>query len=254
MVEETALEIMGHLRGRSYGSSGHYVIVMHGGPAAAGNAGPLAEGLADRFRVLEPWQRGSGSETLSVASHIADLHELIRARCDGPVAIVGESWGAMLTLAFAAAHPDVAAALVLVGCGTFDPATRGVMRAKIAERSGDPSPYDYAPILSVAEQRARMAFDKQAYDESWQDMLRLQAEGVYPAAFAAIKTPVVMIHGDHDPHPGCMIRDTLAALMPQLEYVELARCGHSPWNERHAREPFFEVLKAALDRSIAPRA
>jgi len=29
-----------------------------------------------------------------------------------------------------------------------------------------------------------------------------------------------MLHGAYDPHPGRMIRDTLARVMPQLEYRE----------------------------------
>ncbi len=64
-------------------------------------------------------------------------------------------------------------------------------------------------------------------------MVRLQREGVYPAAFAAISSPLVMLHGDHDPHPGEMIRDTLKAFMPQLEYRSWRLCGHRPWTERH---------------------
>ena len=36
-------------------------------------------------------------------------------------------------------------------------------------------------------------------------MLRLQTEGIYPASFAAIKVPVLMVHGTFDPHPGRLI-------------------------------------------------
>jgi pimeloyl-ACP methyl ester carboxylesterase len=73
-------------------------------------------------------------------------------------------------------------------------------------------------------------------------MLRLQEAGVYPAAFAAIRSPVLMLHGAYDPHPGGMIRASLAPYIPQLEYREWERCGHSPWMERSVREEFFAVL------------
>ncbi len=71
----------------------------------------------------------------------------------------------------------------------------------------------------------------------------------YPAAFAQIEVPVLMLHGDHDPHPGRLIRDSLAPHLSQLEYVEFERCGHYLWLEKHAREPLFARLGAWLEAS-----
>src|SRR6266851_9900334 len=123
---------------RTYGISGPIVIVLHGGPGAAGYLAPLARGLAEFFRVLEPFQRGSGAEPLTVAQHIADLHEVVKNQCEAArPAIVGSSWGAMLALAYAAAHPDSAGPLVLIGCGTFDDVARERMQRVIDERMGD---------------------------------------------------------------------------------------------------------------------
>ena len=51
--------------------------------------------------------------------------------------------------------------------------------------------------------------DAQAYEQTWADMVRLQRDGVYPAAFAAIDVPVLMLHGDVDPHPGLLIAEDL---------------------------------------------
>ena len=91
-----------------------------------------------------------------------------------------------------------------------------------------------------------VAVDARANAETWADMLRLQAEGRYPAAFAAIRVPVIMLHGAEDPHPGGMVRDSLEPHLPQLEYREWQRCGHYPWREREARDGFFAVLRAWL--------
>ncbi len=55
-----------------------------------------------------------------------------------------------------------------------------------------------------------------------------------------------MLHGADDPHPGPMIYASLAPHIRALNYVEWARCGHSPWKERAAREAFFVALKAWL--------
>ncbi len=80
-------------------------------------------------------------------------------------------------------------------------------------------------------------------------MVRLQAESVYPAAFAAIDAPVLMLHGAVDPHPGRMIRASLEPHLPQLEYREWKRCGHYPWLEKAVREEFFAVLREWLTRA-----
>src|SRR5262249_48324750 len=95
------------------------------------------------------------------------------------------------------------------------------------------------------------AFDARAHRESWDDMLHLQREGVYPAAFARIHVPVLMIHGAEDPHPGRMILAGLTPHVPAIEYVEIARCGHYPWLEREARGTFFAVLRSWLEEHAA---
>src|SRR5215831_2195490 len=123
---------------RTYGSTGPPVIVLHGGPGAAGHMAPVARGLADLYRVIEPFQRASGSERLTVARHVADLLEVIAVCAQGcRPALLGASWGAMLALAYAAAHADSTGPLILVGCGTFDPDTRAVMENTIAQRMND---------------------------------------------------------------------------------------------------------------------
>ncbi len=259
---------------RSYGASGPVVIVLHGGPAAVGEAAPLARGLADSFRVLEPWQRGSGAERLSVARHVADLHEVVGTWSpDARPALVGESWGAMLALAYAAAHPDSPGPIVLIGCGTFDPQARARLRAILEERMDDdlrqrldrlpeeyPDPgarlrkqfelteplYLFDPIPLEPNEQATLPFDVRAHTETWEDMLRLQREGVYPAAFSVIRSPVLMLHGAYDPHPGPMIRASLEPYLPQLEYRAWEHCGHSPWRERKVRDEFFAVLRQWL--------
>ncbi len=262
------------MRVREYGESGPRVVVLHGGPAAVGDVAPVAVGLSDSFRVVEPWQRGSGEERLTVARHVEDLSTLISDYCDDAhPALVGHSWGAMLALCYAAAHPIKIGPIVLLGCGTFDAPARHRMKESLAERiterlradlaaaaasttdpgdlfvqkyilTRDLSVYDQAEPWSDKEQSE--PFDVRAHNEGWEDMMRLQADGTYPQAFTAIKSPVLMLHGAYDPHPGQMIRDSLRPLIPQLEFREWKRCGHSPWLERHVRDDFFSTLKQWL--------
>ncbi|NNE34231.1 MAG: alpha/beta hydrolase [Rhodothermales bacterium] len=261
---------------RHFGKAGPLVLVLHGGPAAVGDVAPVAKGISKYFRAVEPWQRGSGEVPLTVARHISDLHELATELGGGsPLAIVGHSWGAMLALCYAAEHPSRTGPIVLVGCGTFDQASRSRMQATIEERMddglqdnlrgmstevADPADrfirtfkltrhlFDFDPINSYADKEEFEPFDIQAHQETWSDMQELQDDGIYPNAFAAIQSPVLMLHGQYDPHPGKMIRDSLLNYVPKLEYHEWERCGHSPWIEKSAREAFFSVICEWLTR------
>lgn len=259
---------------REYGSGPAAVVALHGGPAAAGDVAPLAGALGRRWRVLEPFQRGHSDGPLSVAVHVRDLHDIIRTRCANrqPV-LVGHSWGAMLALAYAAAHPTVPAGLGLIGCGTFSPEARAEFEARRAKRlwPKDRAALAAANRLEPEDRRlaavgrlmtriygydidedlcSEVTFDSRAHRETWDDMVRLQREGVYPVSFEAIRTPVLMLHGDADPHPGLRTSLDLSTYMPQLEYHELPECGHSPWLERRAAQPFFEKLEGWIDTQL----
>lgn len=257
----------------AHGDHGPRVVVVHGGPGAPGSVRGLCRLIADRFRVLEPFQRRSGETPLTVARHVEDLEEVIAGCCAGePPAVVGHSWGAMLALAHAAAHPSSVASLAIVGCGSFDLAARAALNAERNRRLDGPLRGRLDAILARApgsgeEARLRAAgdvflivdshdigeaavetewLDPRGMGESWADMVRLQEAGVYPAAFAAITAPVLMLHGADDPHPGRMIRDSLARVLPGLPYREFPECGHYPWLERRSGEAFLEALRGWL--------
>jgi len=78
----------------------------------------------------------------------------------------------------------------------------------------------------------------------------LQEEGVYPAIFARIHMPVIMMHGAHDPHPGRMIEAGLKPYLPQLEYCQWEKCGHYPWLEKAARIEFYNAVRRWLEASF----
>jgi pimeloyl-ACP methyl ester carboxylesterase len=232
----------------------------------------LARDLASDFRVLEPFQRRGGDLPLSVDVHVEDLAQVFPRRAP----IVGWSWGAMLALSFAARHPGRASSLVLVGCGTYDSDSRAAYHEAMTQRLGLAGRLRVEELerrLAVEKDRARrdhlfgqlaetmtraqafdsiskrkdvVAVDSLGFEETWQDVLRVQSDGIEPAAFAAITAPVLMIHGDDDPHPGRATRDTLQRHIPHLEYHQLRRCGHTPWLERQARDLFLATLRYRL--------
>jgi pimeloyl-ACP methyl ester carboxylesterase len=230
----------------------------------------VARGLSSSYQVVEPFQRGSGGpETLTVARHVADLREIVNVHAkDCHPVLLGSSWGAMLALAYAAAHPDSTGPLILVGCGTFDLGARAALQRTIAERMTDDvrarlkctdqlnqdqrlkaSVEAMLPVYTcdlLASPHEDDHVDARAHHETWDDMVRQQTEGIYPAAFATIKVPILMVHGTFDPHPGRLIFAGLRPYLPQLEYRELERCGHYPWLERAAADAFFTLVREWL--------
>ena len=48
--------------------------------------------------------------------------------------------------------------------------------------------YSYEPTISPHDDDE---VDARAHQQTWEDMLRLQTDGIYPAAFAAIKVPIL---------------------------------------------------------------
>jgi len=102
--------------------------------------------------------------------------------------------------------------------------------------------FDPLPSMEMDEEPC----DARGHEETWADMMRLQNEGIYPTAFRAVRSPVLMLHGAEDPHPGARIRASLLPYLPQLEYQEFPRCGHTPWHEKAACEEFFSVLSRWL--------
>ncbi len=261
---------------RFHGDHGPSVITLHGGPGAFGGAVHLAQGLSKEFQVTEPWQRPRGDRPLTVAIHTEDLHNLILSRFNGEKpALVGSSWGAMLALAYAAEHSDSTNAIVLVGCGTFDEASRNVIVQKRTQKIADyisKHPEHKADLqLDIGTQMMKWhgmtdayeplaidndppesePFDMQGHTETWQDMARCQEAGIYPQSFSSVKVPAIMLHGADDPHPGTMIRDTLKRYILHLEYHEFPLCGHNPEIEKYAKDEFFAVLSSWLKKHLS---
>lgn len=260
---------------RRYGERGPWVVLIHGGPGAPGSLAPLARELAADHRVVEHLQPAWSEGGRTVADHLADLERCL-AELGAEPALVGHSWGAMLALCCAAETERPLGPVVLVGSGTFDLESRAEQRrrrealpptpevaarvAQLRARVGaDPddeaafgelgsllSELELIDPLPHAADFEVIRFDRRGNQSAWSDMLRLQQEGVYPERFARVRSRVTLIQGAQDTHPGELIRASLSPVLPGVRYVELEQCGHYPWLERQAREPFLAALRSAL--------
>ncbi len=104
------------------GGPGAVVVLLHGLGGHAMEWWPLAARLTSEFRVVAPDLRGHGASTtvpedLSSAAFCDDVVAVIERLGGGPVALVGQSFGAHTALLVAASRPDLVSALVLVEGG-----------------------------------------------------------------------------------------------------------------------------------------
>lgn len=85
------------------------------------------------------------------------------------------------------------------------------------------------------------------YQRVWGQASEFRSSGKLLELGSKIKCPVVVIHGDYDPHPAQGVRESLSWLLPDFRFIFLEKCGHYPWLERYAREKFFSILKSEIE-------
>jgi Predicted hydrolases or acyltransferases (alpha/beta hydrolase superfamily) len=255
---------------RFYGTPPYRIAVLHGGPGALGSVAPLARKLGRSRGVLEPLQTA-----LSVASQVEELHASLEEHAsEGPVTLIGSSWGAMLAYIFAARHPERVRKAILVGSAVYEDRYAAEIQttrlsrlsseeqreldgltarldgpdadaalARIGELSSKADTYDpLPPEKDTPPGDVRI----DVYQRVWEDAARLRTSGALLELGRAIRCPVVAIHGDYDPHPAAGVFEPLSRVVADFRFVLLERCGHEPWKERQAHALFFALLEQEL--------
>ncbi len=255
---------------RRYGEAPYNVVLAHGGPGAPGEMAPVARELSPSHGVLEPLQTQA-----TLDGQVEELKAVVQYRGDPPVALVGYSWGAILGFVFTARNPDLVRKLILASSGVF--ARSYVERIKrnrlsrlsarerarmeeLLEDLGDSSVADkdssfaeLGELISKADSYDPIphdsdiiAYQRDIFESVWRDTEELRGSGELLEMGRSIACPVVAIHGDFDPHPRDGIKRPLAGVLRDFRFVQLEKCGHHPWYEKHARDEFYAVLKREL--------
>ncbi|MEU5686070.1 alpha/beta fold hydrolase [Streptomyces venezuelae] len=113
------------------------VVLLHGGPGLPDYLADVAAMVADLAPVYRYDQRGTGRSPWqgrhTLARHVDDLGELLDAWGARRAVLIGHSYGADLAARFCLAHPDRAAAAMLM-CGPFLGDWRAAYRAERKRR------------------------------------------------------------------------------------------------------------------------
>lgn len=254
---------------RVYGTPPFTAAVLHGGPGVPGSAAGMARGLAGVAGVLEPLQSKNTIDAL-----LDELDAQMTRYVQQPIALVGHSWGAWLGLLYAARCPTRVRVLVLVDSGplearyvpliaqrrlqnlppaervllrrTFDAMEKGQVDAALLDTLQRlTSKADaVAPIEGNASDY--LSVGPEHYASVWAEAETLRRDGGLLRAARAVCCPIHIVHGACDPHPLEGVTHPLDDAGVRHAAHILPRCGHTPFQERYAREQFFDILKAIV--------
>ena len=266
---------------RSEGA-GTPVVFLSGGPGfEVDYIAPVAKAFPNNRRIFLE-QRGTGRSRpktlqppdMTLQTVVADLEALRQHLKVERLFLVGHSWGGMLAMAYAAAHPDHVDRLILIDSGgptlEFTTWFADNIRARLrpedveAERYWTEAGKRGVPPEKVAVETVRaitpgyffdrqkgLAFAAELVDNSLHpdvpELLFADLANSYDlrAGLRVLDRPVLIVHGHQDPM-GDKTAEDLHALMKSSTLVYLDKCGHFPWLEQPER-----FVKAITD-FVAP--
>lgn len=255
---------------RLYGNKPYRVAVIHGGPGAPGEMAPVARELVLTYSVIEPLQTA-----MTVAGQVEDLRKVLEENAVLPVILVGHSWGAWLSFILAAEYPLLVSKLILVSSAPFEDkyaaAITNTRMSRLSEtdrtevmditmslNSANPADKNralsrFGELISQADEFDPLQPGNEViwcrydiYESVSPEAAEMRRSGRLIELGKRIKCPVVAIHGDYDPHPAEGVKEPLSQVLPDFKFILLERCGHTPWNERNARDEFYHVLKREI--------
>lgn len=234
---------------------GETIVFVHGSWDDHSAWDAVAALLSPRWRVVAHDRRGHGGSTVPdgqghISQDVADLHGVIDAFGQGPVHLVGHSYGACVALLYAARHPARLRSLCLHEPPLFGVLDGQPQHVPLARAAREAMARAAALIeAGAAAQGARVFAEEVALTgQAWEDAMdaRMRATWVAHAAtwldqsrdperlalspelLAGCPLPVLLTQGDRSPAafgPGV---DRLAAAAPRATRRTIAGAGHFP--------------------------
>jgi len=241
------------------------ILLLSGGPGFSSEYMlPIAKHLESRYKAVLLDQRGTGKSlletydatTLDHKKLISDIEALRRALKVEKLTLVGHSWGGILSMLYAAEHPDRVHAMVLIDAG--GPTIAGVAKftanhtarmtkedtKRVAEGYANLQKDHKAAILEITRARTPPYFHDRAKalrfadalnEDSFNDKAFWAIVGQLTPSFdlrpalQKVNVPVLIIHGKSDPLESAQeVHDALAG-----SHIEMiADAGHFPWVEQ----------------------
>ena len=278
-----------------YGAADETLLVAHGGPGGDSQMMKVFGSLSGpRLQVVMWDQLGGGKsdrpddDTLWNAERFVEELDSLRTRLDlGRVHLLGQSWGGMLALSYALAHPEGIRSLILSGT----PVSVPLLLQSITERRVELGPVEHMELLRheaagqtaaasyldlVIRMHARMTRRSTPYNGT--DSEREFREIVLPSLdemgrvyqvmwgehsfrptgnlmtwdvserLSEIKVPVLVLCGYHDAVTPAMQR-IIAEGVRDSRFVIFGQSSHLTFMEREA-DVYFDVIAGFLNRLV----
>ncbi|HEU5372339.1 MAG TPA: alpha/beta hydrolase [Gaiellaceae bacterium] len=215
--------------------------------------------LSDAYRVVRWDRRGYGRSDEASASYssVDDLAQVIEAAADGPVVLVGCSYGGVVSLHCALDHPELVTALVLVGSPVSGLGYTEHMVSRGSRRTMDVAATDAEIDYWSAVDPWFVAASNTQARERLRELLTANRQNVEskrrwerspePAALprlGEIAVPTLIIVGEHDIPDVHAHAGALEAGIRGARRVVLAGSGHLPQLE--VPDAFNDVVRAFL--------
>jgi proline iminopeptidase len=251
--------------------AGPPAVVLHGGPGAHHDyLLPAFDALADSRELVYYDQRGGGRSAVARdvpvgwTEHVADLEALRDRWAMDRLTLVGYSWGGLLAMLYALAHPERVAKLALVSPAPTWRAAREEFERTFTHRNLDPGFQEARRELRESGLRERdpAAFNQRIFElsvapyfydpkrareltpfrvtgrtqqEVWQSLGDFDLRPQLPSLLGI---PSLILHGENDPIPIDAART--AATLIGAEFHAVPRCGHVPYVEA------FDTFRAVV--------
>jgi pimeloyl-ACP methyl ester carboxylesterase len=266
------IDLDGPVRYLDFGgpADGPLIVCVHGLGGSAVNWAAVAPLLTDRYRLLGPDLAGHGltrsaGRGTGVAANRVLLHRFIESVSAGPVILMGNSMGGMISLLEAGAAPAGVAGLILVDpalpvvparpdplvMAMFALFSTPVVGRMMRDRRRRLSPEELvASTLSlccadssrvaadVVAQHVDVARQRAAFTAADQDLAAATRSviatagyargGAYRRGIRSISCPVLLLHGDRDRLVPVGVARAAARASPSWSLVVLPGVGHVP--------------------------
>ena len=281
----------GRLFVRALGA-GPTIIAVHGGPDFDHESlRPELDTLASAARLVYYDQRGRGRSftgelpEVTIASEVADLDAVREAAGADRAVVLGHSWGVLIALEYAWAHPDRVSSLVLMNPAPVSFDGREMLRDELGRRRTDEESARREALLHDPDYlRGDLALDAEYYrihfrttvpsDRLGDVVGRLRlgfteagvvaARAIEASLYAQtwdrpdydllarlreIRVPTLVIASSEDFIP-LAVATEIAGALPNAELIVLEACGHFPYVEQPDRVAAFVLGVEGVSSSV----
>jgi 3-oxoadipate enol-lactonase len=223
--------------------TGPTVLCLHGIGSSSAAFAPQVDALAGELRFLAwdaPGYAASADPTgpLDLDAYADAAAAVVRERADGPVHVLGVSWGGVIAIRLALRHTELVRSLVLTdssrGSGQ-SPEQAAAMRDRATE-------LDRLGAADFAAARGPRLVTPEAPTELVERVVATMRDGVrlpgyayaaesmaatdLTAELADVRTPTLVLCGDGDTVTGIPESQALAGGIPDAVFVTLRGAGH----------------------------